>query len=389
LSLAPDELRLCLDPADLNEYIVRTPKLFPTLEELAAKLVGKKFFTVLDLSEGFHHCSLDEESSWKCFFATPMDSKMLQKSSKRKWRSISVVFQMCAFYFYDCLVTGETEEAHDRALTLVVQKAKQIGARFNKEKIQYKQPQVRFLGQLFSETGMEIDPDRTEALFSLKSPTCKEELQRLIGSFNYLRRYVPGIANLMQNLCNLLRKDVEWKWLPAHEASFKSLKESITESPALTPFDPSKRVILQNDASKFGIGSCLFQVHGSEWKLVACASRSMSSSELNYSQCEKEMLALYFGVKKFHRYVYGLKGEAHTDHKLIVFIMRKPISSIGSARLQLLRLKLLRYDLDVKFVPGKDLHFPDMLSRDPLKEANEDPELTRDGSLDYQDSAYQ
>jgi len=91
-----------------------------------------------------------------------MDSKMLQKSSKRKWRSIPVVFQMCAF-FNDFLVTGETEEAHDRALALVVQKAKQIGARFNKEKFQYKQPQVRFLGQLFSETGMKIDPDRREA----------------------------------------------------------------------------------------------------------------------------------------------------------------------------------------------------------------------------------
>jgi len=56
-------LRLCSDPSDLNEYIERTPKLFPTLEELAAELVGNKFFTVLDLSEGFHHCSLDEESS--------------------------------------------------------------------------------------------------------------------------------------------------------------------------------------------------------------------------------------------------------------------------------------------------------------------------------------
>lgn len=65
------KIRLCLDPSDLNKYIIKKPKSLPTLEKLAFKLNGKKYFSVLDLSEGFHHLSLDEKSSWKCCFSTP------------------------------------------------------------------------------------------------------------------------------------------------------------------------------------------------------------------------------------------------------------------------------------------------------------------------------
>lgn len=65
------KLRLCLDPYNLNKQIIRKPKLTPTIEEMFSKLIGKRYFTVFDMSGGFHHLRLDEESSWKCCFSTP------------------------------------------------------------------------------------------------------------------------------------------------------------------------------------------------------------------------------------------------------------------------------------------------------------------------------
>jgi hypothetical protein len=73
--------------------------------------------------------------------------------------------------------------------------------------------------------------------------------------------------------------------------------------------------------------------------------------------------------------VYGSNVLVQTDHKPLLAIMNKPISKVGSPRLRRLCLKLLNYTLELKYVPGKDLHFADMLSRNSLKCTEKDPQM--------------
>lgn len=63
----------------------------------------------------------------------------------------------------------------------------------------------------------------------------------------------------------------------------------------------------------------------------------------------------------------------HTDHKPLVSIMKSEISKINSSRIQRMRMKLLIYKLNVIYVPGKEMHIADSLSRAYLKDepANE------------------
>lgn len=62
------------------------------------------------------------------------------------------------------------------------------------------------MGHIFSSKGMQIDPNRVESLCKLEPPNSKVELQRIIGSFNYMRRYVKNMSELMHPLCELLKK---------------------------------------------------------------------------------------------------------------------------------------------------------------------------------------
>lgn len=66
---------------------------------------------------------------------------------------------------------------------------------------------------------MSIDTGRTEAIKSLKEPTSKKELQRLLGFINYVRKFVPNLATMSDPLRNLLKKDVEWHWNEIHTQS--------------------------------------------------------------------------------------------------------------------------------------------------------------------------
>ncbi|XP_072401178.1 uncharacterized protein [Diabrotica undecimpunctata] len=243
------KLRLCLDPSDLNKQIVRKPRIVHKLEDVCAQMMGKKIFSVFDLSEGYHHLELDEASTWKCCFATSYgifrykvlpyglsnSQDLFQEVVEDKFKGIENLL-IC---HDDMIVMGTTKKEHDTIVKKVLERAKEVGAKFNSDKFQYCQEEVKFMGQVFSHKGMQIDPDRVESLCKLKEPNSKIELQRILGAFNYVRRYIPNMAEHIQPLCQLLKNNIEWVWLPSHLKCFDNLKDIICKSPALVPYDPN------------------------------------------------------------------------------------------------------------------------------------------------------
>ena len=89
-----------------------------------------------------------------------------------------------------------------------------------------------------------------------------------------------------------------------------------------------------------------------------------------YAQIEKEMLAVCFGLEKFHHYTYGRRVTVITDHKPLESIVLKPLSK-APKRLQSLLLRTQKYDYSVMFKSGKSIPVADALSRSPLSDPNE------------------
>ena len=81
-----------------------------------------------------------------------------------------------------------------------------------------------------------------------------------------------------------------------------------------------------------GIGVVISHIfpNGDE-RPIAYASRTLSNSEKNYAQLERETLSLIYGVQKFHQYLYGRPFVLYTDHKPLT---KKGIPPLSPARLQ-------------------------------------------------------
>ena len=104
---------------------------------------------------------------------------------------------------------------------------------------------------------------------------------------------------------------------------------------------------------------------------IAFASRSLNPAERRYAHLDKEGLAIVYGVKKFHQYLFGRKFVINSDHKPLrhIFDESKPIPSMASARLQHWALTLSAYDYSIAYKPGAQNGNADLFSRLPLPEA--------------------
>ena len=153
--------------------------------------------------------------------------------------------------------------------------------------------------------------------------------------------------------------------------SFDQAKSTLVSSDVLVHYNPDLPIRIAGDASAYGVGAVLAHVlpDGSE-RPVAFASRTLTSSEKNYTQVEKEALSLIFAVKRFHAYLYGRSFTIVTDHKPLTAILgpKKGIPPLAATRLQRWAWILSAYKYEIEFRPTGKHGNADGLSRLPLSD---------------------
>ena len=162
-----------------------------------------------------------------------------------------------------------------------------------------------------------------------------------------------------------MKHDVSWVWDKEYKEAFEFAKRMISGDNLLVHYNPRLPLILGVDASPYGPGAVLSHElpDGSE-RPVAFASRTLSAAERNYAHIEKEGLAIIFGIKKFHLYLYGRKFTLITDHQPLtrIFGPKNGIPSLAAARMQRWATILSGYDYDIVYRSSKENANADFLS---------------------------
>lgn len=363
------KIRVCMDPTELNKNIKRRIYPMKTVEEVAAKTHGSKFFTKLDCEKGFWQIKVTERTSKYLTFSTPWGrfkylrmpfgiSSAPEVFAEVMNRTLEGI-DRCEVVMDDTFLHAPTLKELRETTKTVIKRLTDAGFTLNKEKCEYEKTSVKFLGHIFTINGYEADKNKVVAINQLKTPTCVKELQRILGMVNYLGKFISNMSELTEPLRKLLHKEAAWCWETEHTRAFEKIKKVLTSTPVLAYYDVNKPVKLSVDASSKSMGACLMQ----EGKPVAYATRAFTTSQLNQPQIVKEALAIRFGCQKFHEYVYGKELSVETDHKPLETIFLNPIQN-APLRLQRILFDILQYSPKIKYIRGTAIPIADVLSRD-------------------------
>ncbi|KAJ8651909.1 hypothetical protein O0I10_012517 [Lichtheimia ornata] len=121
---------------------------------------------------------------------------------------------------------------------------------------------------------------------------------------NYFRNHIPYMTDITKPLDELRNAtNIPQQWNTKHQKAFEKLKYALLHAPILSYPNMSKRFHVATDASNVGIAAVLYQKYDNKKHIVSFMARALTKSERNYMITKKELLAIIFALKKFHKYL--------------------------------------------------------------------------------------
>ena len=356
-----NNLRICLDPKDLNRAIQRENYPLPTIEDVATRLHGAKVFSLLGVLSRCWHVKLDEPSSYLATFNTPFGQYRWKRLPfgicrapeifQRKMHQLIEGISDVEVVADDFVIVGfgdndvDAHRSHDDNLLAFIQRCEQSGVKLNANKMELRIPEVPFIGHVATADGLRVDPRKVRAINEMLRPTYYvAAVQRLLELTQYSAKFLPRLSDMTKPLRELTTKDVDFQWDEPQQAAFDALKAAVMTTPVLRYYNLEEEVTLQCDASQSGLGAALVQ----NGQPVAYASRALTSAETRYAQIEKKLLAVLFACQRFDAYVYCRANvNVERDHKPLEIIMRKTLDA-APKHLQRMLLALQKYDINLR-----------------------------------------
>ncbi len=385
------KIRLCGDyRSTVNPALKKNSYPLPTITEMITLLTPATVFSTLDLSQAYQQVRVDDETAKILTLNThrglfkvkrlPFGASVCPGIFQRIMDSLLASIPGAKAYLDDIIVFGRNEDEHEANLRRVLDKLREAGLTLKKDKCKIRLKEIKFLGFLIGEQGVRPTEDRVKAIKHAPRPTNKEELQSFLGMVNFYNRFLKDKSTIIEPL-NRLLEDKPWKWTAIHENSFSKLKELMSSEVILVHYDEAKELVLNCDASPYGIGVVLAHREGNVEKPIAYWSRTLGKHERNYAQIDREALAVVEGVQQFHQYVAGRKFTITTDHRPLLGLLsvKKPIPAVLSPRMLRWCLILSAYDYNLEYRKGKENGNADCLSRLPM--TSDKDELTPPGDI--------
>ena len=126
-------------------------------------------------------------------------------------------------YFDECLIN----------LTKVLERCIKKNLVLNNEKCHFMVDQGIVSGHIISSRGIEVDKVKVDVIKSLPYPVNMQEVHSFLGHARFYCRFIKDFSKTAQHLCQLLQKEVKFKFDEACKGAFDTIKELLTSAPII------------------------------------------------------------------------------------------------------------------------------------------------------------
>ena len=293
-------LRPLQDYRVVNSWMIRDVYPIPRIEQILEGLEGKVLFTALDIRWGYHNIQIRDEDQWKAVFKTPYgifkpkvmffglanSPPTFQRFMDRIFAPIKRRYPGNVFAYMDdiLIATGNDIGLHRRIVHEVLDLLAEESLFCKLSKCHFEQTSITYLGIVVEAGTIRIDPTKLNGLLAWpRKLTTIKQVWTTLGVFGYHRMFIPGYANIVRPINNLLKVDVPFEWTDEHTAAMDQLADAVATNPILQRPNYERPFFLKVDASQFATGAVLSQKDDrGRLRPVRSVSRSFNQAERNY-----------------------------------------------------------------------------------------------------------
>ena len=372
-----DTYRFCIDYRKLNECIEPASFPLPNIKNLFERIGNRRpdTFGVMDLTSGYHQAPLHAAhrifTAFLCFagvyhftrlpFGPCRAPSYFQEQMATKVL-YGLIYISCEMYLDDCIVFGRGNAEFLFRLEEVFKRFRSKNLRLKAKKCKFGLPRIEYVGKVVDKNGLSMSAGKIETVLNFPLPKDVTALRGLLGLANFFRGFVPFHSDMVKPLQKMAdpkaAKKSQIVWTPEGIKAFNDTKIAISRCPLMHFLDEVSPIKLYTDASDYGIGGILFQIVNNIWKPIAFVSKSLSSTQINWSTIQKESYAIFYCCQQLDSLIRDRKFTIHTDHMNITYMKQNPCSMVARWFIAMQEL-----DFSIHFVKGSDNQLADAMSR--------------------------
>src|SRR6266540_1433014 len=223
-----NKLRVCIDFRDLNRATPKDEYPMPIANMLINDASKHKVISFLDGNVGYNQIFMAKEDAFKTAFRIPgfvglfewtVITFGLKNTGATYQRAMNLIFHdllgvILEVYIDDVIIKSDANESHIADLRLAFERMRKFGLKMNPLKGAFGVSAGKFLGFIIHQHGIEIDPQKIEAIQKIKATTCKKDMQKFLEKVNYLRRFIVNLSGKVDAFIQILRlkNDDDFTW---------------------------------------------------------------------------------------------------------------------------------------------------------------------------------
>jgi hypothetical protein len=209
-------------------------------------------------------------------------------------------------YVDDIIVKSIKQEDHIADLQETFANFRKVSLKLNPEKCVFGVKKGKFLGCLLSTKGIEVNPNKIEAILRMELVKSRKGAQRLTGRLASLNRFISRSTERNLPFFEVLKSAKVFQWGPTQQKAFEELKQYLIEQTILTPPLLGAPLLLYVAASHAAVSAALVQEKqdGQAKKQVPVyfIFEVLSPSKKNYTELEKVLYAVLMASRKLRHY---------------------------------------------------------------------------------------